>query len=1719
MKEVRVQLTANVFAKNPKAIKMKKIKTSYDALLNFASSSFKFNKKKTKMFVRKFGGNTSPGTEITKDSDVENILINDIMIAVSKGEDYIGSSYKLNEKELSRYPKAPYQYLIKDISFEKKEELKPEFHNKNPKHFYTNEECKMMMKTFPILDGNVYKSIKEVVNGMEEIDIYYSQARYYSFDYNTKIKYPIVTNWKTGVLRELRGLIVSSVTGKILARRFHKFFNLDETPETQLSDLNLKDAKMYHKLDGSLVSPIKLDTGQIIWATRKVPIVIAPECLTPDLIKFVEGCVTKNLTPLFEYCQKDKYVGIIEHSQNDLTLLAVRHNITGEYMNLESLVTLKISVVSQCNVRLDAVDKWVNKEGIVLVMPNGHRYKLKSKWYKCVAQSNYYGSNIGFIEQYIKRYGSIDNCPKDNLWKHVLNVKIANKKESIQKSMNILSSKDYQSINNFIKQVQTQINILSISLSKWYDTISNTVDDSSSIKTIVESNGWPSLIFDKEGNINRRELENYLFNIIKNKNVDVVESILDIVWDSNQMEKGVIKTNIIFPIKDDIKYTSNIKKHLVDTYLPAKILQLTRDTNIINDMTLTIPHGYKSDEGRINGLWEEFKKNNIWDLRIDLQPSTNGIYNEHYGNKDYALLLVQYGLENSKRVPSGSLAGILVPVDTDYKLEEYQIAMKKALEYNGVVKMRRKVVSDSSVKKIYCDLDGVLADFVKGVIDLTKMKPEDQSQRKMWQRILAKEHFFETLDWMPQGQTLWSHIQSISKQKPTILTGLPSNGQNKVVKSKKKWCKDKLGEDIEVITCMSKAKHEYSAKGHILIDDRSALKANWVKQGGIFIHHYNIDKTVHELKKIFNKLPTKINKPLNNNPNIYKMTRNVICHETLIDNKMYKYTSGITYANLNDFCDKKIMFKKQPKIVAVDFEWNPYKSCRSVSIAQLSTKDTVYIFDMSIGKQMEYVNRILKDVNIIKLGFGLDDDVRRLNNDIINVIDIQNYIVINYESVWGTKIPSLDISGQLIINSTIQKDKVITMSQWDLRPLSNEQVDYAAKDASVLYDIYTTILHDNNIEGNIRDIIGSNLYIKESDNVVFNFEYDLNKPMRVIYSGIFLSSESTKEIQKRFPAYHSNVKYDHITLSYEPTGREVKKLNIGQYINIKVIGYYQDEKIDALLVETNFGIGHITMSVANGVSPKEAKDILQDKYQILDNVINLTGIIGLYVTYINDELAGLPERIKEKIKQFESDSQPGETLKFKPHELTSTHRSIIHKYAELHYMSSQSSGKDINRKMILTMGRQKKQDNDIKILSRKSDKFQDITFRLMDIKLVNKANLIFPVEKYIAQLEFNQVKWNKTLDLTNTLIIMRGLSGSGKSTLAKIIKEDDVDNIVIVSSDKFFIKDDEYKFDINKLEEAHQFCYRSCEMCLSNGVKTVIVDNTNSTLNEYKKYKDLAKENDYKVLLLEIECTGKTDAIIMGKRNSHHKNIKATLKMYNRWQIDEDVLYIKPFWTDKVLPNNQSEVSLMKWLVDNKFITSIKSNKKTHMSMSIGGLGVKFINIPNERMDEFYQIYYDSGITGNYSDEHKYIAELLEDKFRLYFDIDYEDEVPFEDIDELARVVEKVTGTQDVYITGNPNVNNDIVKTGMHIHCYDIIVTLEECLEYRDKLIKELGNDPILNHIQWVKFIDDQAYNCIRMLGSRKVTRDVDKGNVYSVMYKSQDVDGIELLKKVSCRV
>ena len=132
---------------------------------------------------------------------------------------------------------------------------------------------------------------------------------------------------------------------------------------------------------------------------------------------------------------------------------------------------------------------------------------------------------------------------------------------------------------------------------------------------------------------------------------------------------------------------------------------------------------------------------------------------------------------------------------------------------------------------IFCDLDGVLADFEQGVLNKFNKYPDQISSSILWSTINKSKTFFENLPWMPKGPQLWSRIKQYN---PIILTGIP-RGSKSAVEQKIKWCQRELGADIQVITCQTKDKPNYCLTGSILIDDRLDNIQVWHEKGGKFI--------------------------------------------------------------------------------------------------------------------------------------------------------------------------------------------------------------------------------------------------------------------------------------------------------------------------------------------------------------------------------------------------------------------------------------------------------------------------------------------------------------------------------------------------------------------------------------------------------------------------------------------------------------------------------------------------------------------------------------------------------------------------------------------------------------------------------------------------------------------------------------------------------------------
>ncbi len=96
---------------------------------------------------------------------------------------------------------------------------------------------------------------------------------------------------------------------------------------------------------------------------------------------------------------------------------------------------------------------------------------------------------------------------------------------------------------------------------------------------------------------------------------------------------------------------------------------------------------------------------------------------------------------------------------------------------------------------------------------------------------------------------------------------------------------------------------------------------------------------------------------------------------------------------------------------------------------------------------------ILESETILKVGFGLGDDLRRLRAklgiDTRNVVDLSTALRRGERNAWGAKTAVERFFGQ-----RLQKSRKITTTNWSLPRLSDKQILYAADDAHVALRIY-----------------------------------------------------------------------------------------------------------------------------------------------------------------------------------------------------------------------------------------------------------------------------------------------------------------------------------------------------------------------------------------------------------------------------------------------------------------------------------------------------------------------------------------------------------------------------------------------------------------------------------------------------------------------------------------
>ncbi|MDB4300279.1 hypothetical protein N9923_00750 [bacterium] len=149
--------------------------------------------------------------------------------------------------------------------------------------------------------------------------------------------------------------------------------------------------------------------------------------------------------------------------------------------------------------------------------------------------------------------------------------------------------------------------------------------------------------------------------------------------------------------------------------------------------------------------------------------------------------------------------------------------------------------------KIYCDMDGVLADFESGYEELTgiDLRGEFKKGDDFWDPIkVAGVGFWAGLKWMPGGQELWDYLKPFNPQ----LLSAPSREQSSRI-GKHVWVKHKIP-GTKLILRYASQKQELATPESILIDDRQINIDQWEAAGGIGILHTSTANTIQQLQKL-----------------------------------------------------------------------------------------------------------------------------------------------------------------------------------------------------------------------------------------------------------------------------------------------------------------------------------------------------------------------------------------------------------------------------------------------------------------------------------------------------------------------------------------------------------------------------------------------------------------------------------------------------------------------------------------------------------------------------------------------------------------------------------------------------------------------------------------------------------------------------------------------------
>ena len=142
------------------------------------------------------------------------------------------------------------------------------------------------------------------------------------------------------------------------------------------------------------------------------------------------------------------------------------------------------------------------------------------------------------------------------------------------------------------------------------------------------------------------------------------------------------------------------------------------------------------------------------------------------------------------------------------------------------------------------------------------------------------------------------------------------------------------------------------------------------------------------------------------------------------------------------------------KVLCIDTEYDSFRYFREkLCLIQIHANNTTYVFDPLNDLDLSFLGKYFDNQNIVKILHAADNDIRLLKRDykfnFKNIFDTHRAAFL-----LGFQQLSLEKMILQFVGVELKKNKKIQRSRWDVRPLTEEQLEYAVQDVIYLPALY-----------------------------------------------------------------------------------------------------------------------------------------------------------------------------------------------------------------------------------------------------------------------------------------------------------------------------------------------------------------------------------------------------------------------------------------------------------------------------------------------------------------------------------------------------------------------------------------------------------------------------------------------------------------------------------------